>query len=232
MKKKRLHNALSIILNVSIILFTIYAISYYFTSGNVSDALNVDRTTCFRYFTNLSNIFVALTSIVVLVFNIRCTVKDKYFMPEWIMALKFSATVSVTVTFITVVVFLAPAFASKGSGYFYLFKGSMFFLHFFTPLLAIISVIFFERARDFKFRYCLFGILPTVVYSILYFYEVVIVGVKNGGWPDFYGFTFGGNLKMIPASVIVMYAATFGFCALLWKLNQIKSKKIIERKSK
>lgn len=232
MKKKRLYNCLSIIINLSIVLFTVYSITYYFINSNSSDAMFVSKSTCFRYFTNLSNILVAAASLITLIFNCKNAVKDKYFLPEWVMTLKFAATVSVMLTLITVVVFLSPMMVTKGRSYFILFKNHLFFLHFFTPLIAIISVIFFERAKNFKFRYCLFGILPTVLYSFLYFYMVVIVGRKNGGWPDFYGFTFGGNMKIVPLTALVMYGATFGFCALLWKLNQIRSKKLLERKGK
>lgn len=232
MKKKRLQNTLSIIINVSIVLFTIYSISFYFTNYENFDTLLVSKTNCFRYFTNLSNIFVAAASFITLIFNCKNAVKDKYFLPSWVMTLKFSATVSVMVTFLTVVFFLAPITVTRGLSYFHLFEKNYFFLHFFTPLIAIISVVFFERAKDFKFRYCAFGVLPTVLYSFLYFYEVVLVGKDNGGWPDFYSFTFGGNMKIVPISAVAMYALTFAFCAMLWKFNQLRTRKTLERKNK
>ena len=61
---------------------------------------------------------------------------------------------------------------------------------------------------------------------------VVILGRDNGGWPDFYSFTMGGDMKLAPVAGLVIYGATFGFCALLWKLNQIKTKKVLDRSSK
>ncbi|MCQ2479797.1 MAG: hypothetical protein MJ120_04070 [Clostridia bacterium] len=231
MKKKRLQNSISIILNVAIVLFTVYAISVFFTSDKY-DALFTSKATWMRYFTNLSNIFVAIASLVTLIFNCKMAYKDKFFLPKWVMVLKFSATVSVTLTLMTVVCFLAPVTTTMGMSYFQLFKDNNFFLHFFTPVLAIISVIFFERTKDFKFKYCLFGILPTVLYSIAYIYEVVFVGKDNGGWPDFYHFTFGGNFKLVPIVGLAMYAVTFAFCAIIWKFNSIRTKKVLERKGK
>lgn len=231
MKKKRLHNSMSIILNVSIVLFTVYAISVYFTNDSF-DTLMAGKTTWLRYFTNLSNILVAIASLVTLIFNCKMAYKDKFFLPKWVMVLKFSATVSVTLTLMTVVCFLAPITTKMGLSYFHLFEGNYFFLHFFTPVLAIISVIFFERTKDFKFKYCLFGILPTVLYSIAYIYQVVFVGKDNGGWPDFYHFTFGGNFKLVPIVGLAMYAVTFAFCAIIWKFNSIRTKKVLERKGK
>lgn len=232
MRKKRLHNTLSIIINVSIVLFTIYSISFYYTNYDNFDLLLVSRSNCFRYFTNLSNIFVAVTSLITLIFNCRNAVNDKYFLPEWVMTLKFSATVSVMLTFLTVVFFLAPITVTRGLSYFHLFEYNYFFLHFLTPFIAIISVVFFERAKNFKFRYCAFGVIPMMLYSFLYYYEVIILSPTNGGWPDFYSFTFGGNMKIVYVSGLVIYGATFGFCALLWKLQQIRSKKVLEKKNK
>lgn len=232
MRKKRLHNTLSIIINVSIILFTIYSISFYYTNYENFDVLLVSRSNCFRYFTNLSNIFVAITSLITLIFDCKNAVRDKYFLPEWVMTVKFSATVSVMLTFLTVVFFLAPITVTRGLSYFHLFEYNYFFLHFLTPVIAIISVVFFERSKNFKFRYCIFGVIPMVLYSFLYFYEVIYLGTEKGGWPDFYSFTFGGNMKIVYVSGIVIYSATFGFCALLWKLQQIRNKKLLEKKNK
>lgn len=232
MKKKRLYNTLSIIINLSIVLFTVYSITFYYTNYDQFDILLVSRSNCFRYFTNLSNIFVAITALITLIFDCRNAVKDKYLLPEWVMTLKLSATVSVMLTFLTVVFYLAPITVTRGLSYFHLFEYNYFFLHFFTPLIAIISVVFFERAKNFKFRYCVFGVVPMILYSFLYFYEVVILGPENGGWPDFYSFTFKGNMKMLPIVGLVIYASTFGFCALLWKLNQIRTKKVLDRKNK
>lgn len=232
MKKKRLYNTLAIIINVSIILFTIYSISYYFINYKEFDILLVGKSNCFRYFTNLSNILLAVSCFVALIFECKNAVKDKYFLPEWVMVLKFTATVSTTLTFITVVVFLAPITVTRGLSYFHLFEKNYFFLHFFSPFLAIIAFIFFERAKNFKFAYCVFGLIPTVAYSFVYFYMVVILGRDNGGWPDFYSFTMGGDIKLAPVAGLVIYAATFGFCALLWKLNQIRTKKVLDRSGK
>ena len=69
-------------------------------------------------------------------------------------------------------------------------------------------------------------ILLPVLYSILYFYEVVIVGAENGGWADFYGFTFGGNNKLVPFSCIGMYLATYLIARIeLWANRYVSSKK-------
>lgn len=211
-------NAISMYLNIIIFLLTCYAIGQYFTVGGSANMM-VGGWMCLRFFTNLSNIFVAIASLIVIYFNIYNVKKGTNTLPRWAFILKFTATVSVTLTFLTVVFFLGPTsvISNKAmtgtfdiSAYFRFFEGPTFFLHFLTPILAMVSFIFFEACDgEFKKSDALWGLVPTIAYSIVYFYEVVIVGVQNGGWYDFYGFTFGGNNKMIPISMVGMYLATY-----------------------
>ena len=213
MKERRTVNLISFTINVLIIVITIYAISCYFRNDIIWEYEYFDfkRWKCLRYFTNLSNVYAAVSAVIIAVFNFTNVVRDRYFFPKWAIAVKYSACVSVTVTFMTVVFFLGPVAAFSGNGYFSLFKQSNFYLHFLTPILAVISFLFFERGEKISFKYAFYGLLPTVLYSVIYVIMVVFVGSDNGGWPDFYGFTFGGRMWAVPISVIVMYAATFAF---------------------
>lgn len=217
MKKK---NIISLILNLAIIGCTIYAIGCYFFMEAGSGNMHVHGAVCLRFFTNLSNILVAITSVIMLVFNFKNLKTGSNSFPKWAMLLKFMGTVSVTLTFITVVFFLGPTFIPRGFSYWFMFQGNCFFLHFFTPILAALSILFFERCDGFSKKNALVGLVPTVVYSIVYFIMVIIVGQANGGWDDFYGFTFGGKYFMIPISVIAMYAATWFISWLEWKIQK------------
>jgi hypothetical protein len=44
----------------------------------------------------------------------------------------------------------------------------------------------------------------------------VIIGEENGGWPDFYNFTFGGYKWAIAISIVTMLSATYFFALALW----------------
>ena len=127
----------------------------------------------------------------------------------------------------TVVVFLSPVVEVMGYGYFSLFRNENFFLHFLSPVLAIVSFVCFERIENFKFTETLYGVIPTVLYSFLYLPMVVFVGEENGGWPDFYMLTLGGRMWVIPISFIVMYGATFGFAVAERALQKAVAKKLI-----
>ncbi|MBQ7164823.1 MAG: hypothetical protein IJR61_05790 [Clostridia bacterium] len=222
MKKLRAENAAAIIVNVLIIVFTVNAISYNFRDDIIWEVTYLDfkRWKCLRYFTNLSNIYAAVAACVVLVFNFKNAVKDEFSLPKSVIYLKFSATAAVAVTFLTVVLFLGPTVAASGNGYFTLFKQNNFFLHFLVPVLSILSFVFLDRGEKTPLKSTIFGLLPTVAYSVVYVVMVVFIGGENG-WPDFYGFTFGGRMWAVPLSVIGMYAATFGISAGLRALRNV-----------
>ncbi len=218
--KEKTKNIVSLVLNVIIIVSTVYAISAFFTGRAGLGNMQASGSECFRYFTNLSNIFAAVSSCVMLVFNFINIGKGTNLFPKWAMLLKFTSAAAVSVTFVTVVFFLAPLFMTFGFSYWDLFTGSCFYLHFTTPVLAAVSVMFFERCENFTKKNALLGLVPTVLYSIVYVIMVVIIGRENGGWPDFYGFTFGGRIQLVPVSLVAMYALTLLISFALRKIQQ------------
>ena len=215
--KERLSNVWSLILNISIVYFTISAIAYTFRS----DIIIVDPWYGFvgfdslKFFTSISNILVALASFVMLIFNIKNLTKGTNHYPAWATTFKYLTTVGVAVTFFTVAFFLAPAGPISGKDYFSFYTTNSFFLHFLTPVLAIISFVLFEKMDNFKFTETLWGLLPVVLYAIVYVIMVVLVGSEFGGWPDFYGFTFGGSVLGAVCSCIVMLSLTWGLSVLI-----------------
>lgn len=221
----KIKNIISMILNIIIIISTVYAISTFFTGKVTEGNMQVTGFAFLRFFTNLSNIFVSLASLIMLVFNIKNIKSGTNEFPERVMTVKFIATVSVTVTFVTVVIFLAPLFASMGLGYLTLFKGSMFFLHFTTPIIAIISVLFFERCGNLAKKNAVLGLIPVFLYSIVYIVMVVFIGAENGGWNDFYGFTFGGKMQLVPVSLAAMYGLTLALSFAEWKIYSLVNSK-------
>lgn len=222
MQKKRLYNCLSLIINLSIIYFTIDANLYNFRTDIIRDDLvfGFGGIKSFCFFTVLSNVYLAITCAVCLYYNIRNIIRDEYVLPKRVFLLKYTATVAVTLTMMTVIVFLAPGSALSGKGYFLLFKANNFYLHFLSPMLAIIAVIFFENTEGFEFKNTYLGLIPTALYSLLYITMVAVIGEANGGWPDFYGFTFGGKLYLAPVSALFTLGATYLFAYLIWKAKR------------
>ena len=167
----------------------------------------------------------AVVSVLMLIINIKNLINDSNDCPNWLVVLKHTSTVAVSVTFVTVVFLLAPSYAILGKGYFTLFLGTHVYMHLLNPLLAIISFVFFENWRKISFKESLLGLIPVGLYAILYITMVVIVGEANGGWRDFYNFTFGGHNWVIPFSVIGMLLMTFLISIVLTKWHNKKCEK-------
>lgn len=155
----------------------------------------------FRYFTVQSNVLCAVAALM-MCFDA--------FLP-WAWGLKYIGTVSVTVTMLTVFLFLGP-----NMGYRELLKGRDFFMHLLTPLLAIGSFCTLEK-RGLSFRMALLGMLPLIAYSALYLYKV-LYAPADARWEDFYGFNKGGKW---PLSLILMLLGCFLICMVFMKLQNI-----------
>lgn len=152
----------------------------------------------FRFFTVLSNCFCALTALLVIVAP-----------GETSLFLKYLGTASVTVTLLTVFLFLAPTQGGLGS----LLAGENLYMHLIGPVLAIVSYCFLEK-KDLSFATALAGVIPVALYGVLYCYKVVYAPEEKR-WEDFYGFNRGGKW---PVAFAAMLAGTVGVCVLLWWL--------------
>lgn len=154
----------------------------------------------FRYFTVLSNALCALTALVMAVGQLRGALTPA------VLTFKYLGTVSVTVTLLTVFLFLGPT-----QGYRALLSGDSFYMHLAGPLLAIVSFCFLEK-RDMTMATALTGLLPVLLYGVVYLYRVVCVSEEKR-WEDFYGFNRGGKW---PVAFGAMIAGTAVVCLLFW----------------
>ena len=141
-----------------------------------------------RYFTALSNIFCAGAALAETIARIYGSI------PQAVYILKYAGTCAVTVTLLTVMLFLGPT-----KGYKPLLSGPDLMLHLICPLLAILSFLVWDRPEMKSVSFVL-GILPVAAYGVLYFYKVILAAPGNR-WEDFYGFNRGGKW---PLSLIVM----------------------------
>ena len=222
---KKTKNIISLIINVAIICLTCYAMSKFFT-GTGDANMQVHGIKSLKYFTNLSNYFAAFAALFCIPQNIRNLKNGSNLFPKPIFLAKFYATVSVTVTFLTCVFFLAPVniivLAPYGvpplRAYAFMFAGVTFILHFLTPVLSIISVTALETTEGFDRKYVKYGTVFVLLYAILYVTMVVFVRPENGGWTDFYHFTFGGRMYMAPVSGAVMLFVTWLISKTEWKI--------------
>ena len=214
--KHRTKNIIDLILNLVIVISTLLAVGCYFVLG--PDILGSVGADCFKYFTTDSNILVAIVAVIMLIFNVRRIKDPNASLPKWVILFKYVATVSVTITLLVVVFFLAPMGYARGGikTFLFYFKDNIFALHLSTPVISIISFALFEKDHKLSTRDSLWALIPTVVYSVVYL--VMVVFVKR--WTDWYGFTFGGKVFMIPVSMIGMYLVTFLVATALRKIRK------------
>ncbi len=191
---------LSPIFNAVIFLMTLsLSVSFFYRDGKWAFS---NGRKAFRYFTFLSNIFCALAALLL------CVFPDA----QWAWTLKYMGTNAVTVTMLTVFLFLAPTMGGLGP----LLKGPDFVMHLLTPLLALFSFTVLERQR-MDFRTAMLGMIPVLLYGILYLYRIRFAP-KERRWEDFYGFNKGGKW---PVSFAAMGMATFLLCLALMAIQNL-----------
>lgn len=156
---------ISIVLNILIVVLEIIGIIYTLSSYKLN---------LFMYYTIDSNILLLFASILYLIGLF--TGKNNKF----VHLLKFSATVSVAITFIVVLSILS--WSSSLSLYNLLVKDAMLYHHILCPLLAITSFILFEKYDNKMNRYQLKGLLFTVLYAVVIIF-LNIFKIISGPYP-------------------------------------------------
>lgn len=212
---------LSIISNILIFVFTVFATIVMFTGFKFMGGdlpLSINGLEAFKFFTVESNIMMGLVALVFLCFEIKLIRKKADRIPNWIYGLKLVFTVGVALTMLTTTCFLAP---TTPFGYFSMFTNANLFYHLLTPLLSIITFLFFEKTDRIRFRYTFVGVVPMILYAIFYVWNV-IVHAENGQinmMYDWYGFFAGGTSNII-CVVPIMIGSTYLISYLLWFFNR------------
>ena len=162
----------------------------------------------FRFFTVQSNVLCALACL------LYAAASPAGPVPDWLWVLKLIGTAAVTVTMLTVFLFLAPSIGKDWVKV--LLKGNDFFMHLLTPLLALLTFCVFEK-RGLSFQRSLWGMLPVTLYGPLYLYKI-LYAPEGKRWEDFYGFNKGGHW---PVSFTAMLLGTFLICLGLMALQNL-----------
>lgn len=156
-----------------------------------------------RYFTSLSNLFCAAASAAVAAARLWGAV------PNGLLVVKFIGTAAVTITLLTVMLFLGPVVYDYKA----LLTGPDLWLHLVCPVLAILTYFLWDRPV-MAFGGMLLGILPVLLYGAMYLYRLLFAPTEKR-WEDFYGFNRGGKWRL---SFAAMTAAALAVSLLLWLL--------------
>ena len=197
---------------ISTIIVTIVTLSF----GTVAGQVDTGTTEGWFYiatFTVDSNILLGIVAFISLILALN-SLSSKKPLPKIIPTLYLIATATTVLTFLTVLLYLAPIRALNGRNYFDMFLGPMFFFHFFNPVIAVINLIFFTDGDKLTLKSRLLSLLPFLIYAIPYCINVVFLKT----WPDFYGVTFGGQYIFLPlvlllfSSIIFIISSFLAYC--------------------
>ena len=194
----------SIIVNLIIVLWMAYCCFVMFTKG-LDGNMSGSKFIGLRYFTIDSNILAAVSALVMLIAR---AVKGTP--SSFAVVFKYVGTVAVTLTLITVLVFLGPS-----HGFAKMFAGNNLYMHLIGPVLCIISFCWLDKGPRIQKSHIGSSVIPVIIYGLVYF--VMVVVAKS--WPDFYGFNRGGKWYI---SMAVMFAGTLLISIVLKALHNDK----------
>ncbi len=213
---EKIRRAAAILINglIPVIAFGAWGIM---VSGNdTGSVLTSARFISLKYFTVDSNLLMGIISLCILPSEIRSLRNGIDEIPTVLLVLKLTGTVSVALTFTTVMVFLGPLY-----GYPAMFAGVNLYLHLIVPVLAILVFCLAEGTDRLMFRHTFIAVIPMLLYGTAYLGNILINGV--GKWPDtndWYGFAMWG----VPASFLVFAVIAFVtwlLALIMWRINRV-----------
>ena len=193
----------------------------YFETIAVPMSWAMGGTIMFTMYTELSNIFNGAVCLLVGLWQLGCIFTGRE-LPLWLKRLKFISTSCLAMTFLTVVIILAPMYEDGNGWYIMLCTSSMLYHHLLNPLAAIFSFVLLERTPRLPRSTVKWALLPTVLYGGIILW-LNIQRVVDGPYPFMKVYD-----QSVQASVlwcIVILLMNYFYAWLLWKLNGGKKEK-------
>lgn len=215
---------ISLVLNILIVIFTIFATTAMFTGFKFMHehdvVLQSTKLGMLRFFTVQSNILMGIIALFFAGLEIKLLKGKIEEISTKAYVLKLMATTAVGLTFLVVFAYLGPI---TEYGIIAMIMNSNLFFHLITPLLSMICFAAFERTNKVKFKYTFLGIIPTFLYAIYYMINI-FVHMENGKVSpvyDWYWFVQNGVWTAIIV-VPLMFLITYLITLILWKINKKK----------
>ena len=204
----------AVALNLILIVLVLYS-WLTMASGNDTGTMLTDvRLRSLKYFTLDSNLLAAAASLIAVYFQVF----RKGTMPVWALSLKLAGTVSVSVTLLTVIVYLGRRFGYKA-----MLAGVNLHLHLTVPVLAILIFCVLEGSKTLSFGHTFLAVVPVLIYAAFYLGNILINGPGSGpSTNDWYGLLFMG-LSWAPLIVAIFVSTAWILAVILWKLGRLIS---------
>ena len=199
------------VLEILVVLTTIGSwMRMYLTGGG--SLLSSRGLMSLKYYTTLSNIFAGIAAVIMIVVLAR-TKSGK--VPVWAAVTKFASVVTVSVTFLVTLFFLAPTMGIGG-----LYKGELMFMHAVGPVLTVVSFFMNRDLPEMKPSSALWATLPTILYGGVYSANIMLNGVGSGmNTNDWYGFAAAG-VHTVPFVYALMVLLTYLLSHVMRKVRR------------
>lgn len=199
------------VLEILVVLTTIGSwMRMYLTGGG--SLLSSRGLMSLKYYTTLSNIFAGIAAVIMIVVLAR-TKSGK--VPVWAAVTKFASAVTVSVTFLVTLFFLAPTMGIGG-----LYKGELMFMHAVGPVLTVVSFFMNRDLPEMKPSSALWATLPTILYGGVYSANIMLNGVGSGmNTNDWYGFAAAG-VHTVPFVYALMVLLTYLLSLLMRRFKR------------
>lgn len=180
-------------------------------------AINSDGTFEYplHYFTVWANFLSAVAAAFMIPYAVEGIKKKRFILPRWIVLFQYSGANCLAITLVSALTIILPTQGIDAV------SGPNFWLHIVTPTLTVVLFQCVETGVSFKPSEALLTLIPYWVYMAVYFFMVVIIGEKNGGWIDFYL-----TQAFWPAWVTAILMITLGFAvsAVLFIVHNKRAK--------
>ena len=215
-KKVSLKEKLLLIIFFNAILFILETIGFFLS-------IKAFKWGAFIYYTNLSNYFALISSLIVCIEAIIC-LKRKTPIPLFCYSLKFAVNVCLCITFLVCFCLLIPL--KPDILEFMVSKDANLLYHIICPILSILGFFLIEKSEKINRRIIFISSLPTMIYgitlSILNLTKLVI-----GPYPFFiyrsYPLTF-----CLPC-VFGIYFLSLFLSLLFFALRKLQIKKLTKK---
>jgi len=209
---------LALILSVSVFVATFITLIFVLTFSGESIYHGLENM---RYFTHESSIFVGVSTLLVIPFEIEGLKNRNYHLPRWIVNVLYVSVSAISLTFLLALFVVFPV---MGFDFTY---GDIFGLlpHFITPILAILMFIFVNDDHEIKKSMVSIATIPVITYAYVYVQQAFTSQV----WLDHYQLEDAMPLWLsIPLTIIIHIIISISLRLLHNKRHQIRKQEIKE----
>lgn len=206
MKHKNSKLYCAFIINILIIIMELFAFLVCYKESGFA---------CFKYYTQDSNLFLMFTSLLYVISLLICDKK----IPHFVSLLKYAATTSVVITFLTVVTILAPVMGGYKA---MLLDGTMLIHHLICPIFGFVTFVFFERHNLNGLKDALISMIFTCLYGIIAV-TLNVLKIMDGPYPFLK--VYDQTILMSIFWLILMMGSSYLITVLIGNLNHAYNNK-------